>query len=111
MLENFDWNTFKEVLMTGEAHRHLLVGIIIIIFSSLMYMFLSIGCYSDRAKLYAKVGIYMGFFALGLAFWTALSNMNEHKSEMDKSITMNSDSSLTDMMSDNVKQLKEKGLE
>lgn len=75
-----------------------------------MYMFLVIGYYSDNAKIYAKIGIYMGLFALGLAFWTASSNMNEHKFDMDKSITMNSDSNLTDMMDDTMKQLKEKGV-
>lgn len=109
-LKNFDWNSFSQALMTGDAHRHLLVSIIVIICSSLIYMFLAIGCYSDRAKFYAKFGIYMGLFALGLAFWTASSNMNDHKSDMDKSITMNSDSSLTDMMDDTMKQLKEKGV-
>jgi hypothetical protein len=109
-LKNFDWNSFSQALMTGEAHRYLLVAIIIIICSSLMYMFLAIGCYSDKAKFYAKFGIYIGLFALGLAFWTASSNMNDHKSDMDKSITMNSDSSLKDMMDDNMKQLKEKGV-
>lgn len=109
-LNNFDWNSFSQALMTGDAYRYLLVSIIIIICSSLMYMFLAIGCYSDNAKFYAKFGIYMGLFALGLAFWTASSNMNEHKSDMDKSITMNSDSSLTDMMDDTMKQLKEKGV-
>lgn len=109
-LKNFDWNSFSQALMTGDAHRHLLVSIIVIICSSLIYMFLAIGCYSDRAKFYAKFGIYMGLFALGLTFWTALSNINEHKSDMDKSITMNSDSSLTDMMDDTMKQLKEKGV-
>lgn len=97
-LNNFDWNSFSQALMTGEAYRYLLVSIIIIICSSLMYMFLAIGCYSDNAKFYAKIGIYMGLFALGLAFWTASTNMNEIKSNMDKNITMNSDSSLTDMM-------------
>ena len=96
--------------MTGETHRHLIVAIIVIISSSLIYLFLAIGCYSDRAKFYAKFGIYMGLFALGLAFWTALSNMNEHKSDMDKSITMNSEGSLKDMMDDTMKQLKEKGV-
>ena len=75
-----------------------------------MYMFLVIGYYSDNAKFYAKFGIYIGLFVLGLAFWTASSNMNEHKSDMDKSITMNSDSNLTDMMGDTMKQLKEKGV-
>lgn len=75
-----------------------------------MYMFLVISCYSDNAKFYAKFGIYIGLFALGLAFWTASSNMNDHKSDMDKSITMNSESSLTDMMDDTMKQLKEKGV-
>lgn len=110
-LKNFDWNSFSQALMTGEAYRYLLVSIIIIICSSLMYIFLAIGYYSDNAKIYAKIGIYMGLFALGLAFWTASSNMNEHKSNMDKSITMNSDSNLTDMMDDTMKQLKEKGLE
>lgn len=75
-----------------------------------MYMFLVISYYSDKAKFYAKFGIYMGLFALGLAFWTASSNMNDHKSDMDKSITMNSDSSLKDMMDNNMKQLKEKGV-
>lgn len=109
-LKNFDWNSFSQALMTGDAHRHLLVSIIVIICSSLIYMFLAIGCYSDRAKFYAKFGIYIGLFALGLAFWTASSNMNEHKSDMDKSITMNSDSNLTDMMDDTMKQLKEKGV-
>lgn len=110
-LNNFDWNSFSQALMTGDAYRYLLVSIIIIICSSLMYIFLAIGYYSDKAKFYAKFGIYMGLFALGLAFWTASSNMNDHKSDMDKSITMNSDSSLTDMMDNNMKQLKEKGLE
>lgn len=110
-LNNFDWNSFSQALMTGDAYRYLLVSIIIIICSSLMYIFLAIGYYSDKAKFYAKFGIYMGLFALGLAFWTASSNMNDHKSDMDKSITMNSDSSLTDMMDNNIKQLKEKGLE
>ena len=109
-LNNFDWNSFTQALMTGEAYRYLLVSIIIIICSSLMYMFLVIGYFSDNAKFYAKFGIYMGLFALGLAFWTASSNMNEHKSDMDKSITMNSDSSLTDMMDDTMKKLKEKGV-
>ena len=75
-----------------------------------MYMFLVISYYSDNAKIYVKFGIYMGLFALVLAFWTASSNMNDHKSDMDKSITMNSDSSLKDMMDDNMKQLKEKGV-
>lgn len=110
-LKNFDWNSFSQALMTGEVYRYLIVSIIIIICSSLMYIFLAIGYYSDKAKFYAKFGIYMGLFALGLAFWTASSNMNDHKSDMDKSITMNSDSSLTDMMDNNMKQLKEKGLE
>lgn len=109
-LNNFDWNSFSQALMTGEAYRYLLVAIIIIICSSLIYMFLAIGYYSDKAKFYAKFGIYMGLFALGLAFWTALSNMNEHKSDMDKSITMNSEGSLKDMMDDTMKQLKEKGV-
>ena len=109
-LKNFDWNSFSQALMTGEAYRYLIVSIIIIICSSLMYIFLAIGYYSDNAKIYAKIGIYMGLFALGLAFWTASSNMNEHKSDMDKSITMNSDSSLTDMMDDTMKQLKDKGV-
>lgn len=109
-LKNFDWNSFSQALMTGDAYRYLLVSIIIIICSSLMYIFLAIGYYSDKAKFYAKFGIYMGLFALGLAFWTASSNMNDHKSDMGKSITMNSDSSLTDMMDNNMKQLKEKGL-
>lgn len=109
-LKNFDWNSFSQALMTGEAYRYLIVSIIIIICSSLMYIFLAIGYYSDNAKIYAKFGIYMGLFALGLAFWTASSNMNDHKSDMDKSITMNSDSSLKDMMDDNMKQLKEKGV-
>lgn len=109
-LKIFDWNSFSQALMTGDAHRHLLVSIIVIICSSLIYMFLAIGCYSDKAKFYAKFGIYIGLFALGLAFWTASSNMNDHKSDMDKSITMNSDSSLTDMMDDTMKQLKEKGV-
>lgn len=109
-LKNFDWNSFSQALMTGEAYRYLIVSIIIIICSSLMYIFLAIGYYSDNIKIYAKIGIYMGLFALGLAFWTASSNMNEHKSNMDKSITMNSDSSLKDMMDDNMKQLKEKGV-
>lgn len=109
-LNNFDWNSFTQALMTGEAYRYLIVSIIIIICSSLMYIFLAIGYYSDNAKIYAKIGIYMGLFALGLAFWTASSNMNDHKSDMDKSITMNSDSSLKDMMDDNMKQLKEKGV-
>ena len=54
--------------------------------------------------------IYKVKFALGLAFWTASSNMNEDKSNMDKNVTMNSDSSLTDMMDDTMKQLKEKGV-
>lgn len=36
--------------------------------------------------------------------------MNEHKSDMGKSITMNSESGLTDMMDDTMKQLKEKGV-
>ena len=75
-----------------------------------MYMFLVIGYYSDNAKIYAKFGIYMGLFALVLAFWTASTNMNEIKSNIDKNITMNSNSSLTDMMNDNMKQLKEKGV-
>lgn len=35
-LKNFDWNSFSQALMTGEAHRHLLVAIIIIICSSLI---------------------------------------------------------------------------
>lgn len=109
-LKNFDWNSFSQALMTGDAYRYLLVSIIIIICSSLMYIFLAIGYYSDNAKIYAKFGIYIGLFALGLAFWTASSNMNDHKSDMDKSITMNSDSSLTDMMDNNMKQLKEKGV-
>lgn len=109
-LKNFDWNSFSQALMTGEAYRHLIVSIIIIICSSLIYMFLAIGCYSDNAKFYAKFGIYMGLFVLGVAFWTASSNMNDHKSDMDKSITMNSDSILKDMMDDNMKQLKEKGV-
>lgn len=109
-LNNFDWNSFSQALMTGDAYRYLLVSIIIIICSSLMYIFLAIGYYSDKAKFYAKFGIYMGLFALGLAFWTASFNMNDHKSDMDKSITMNSDSSLKDMMDDNMKQLKEKGV-
>lgn len=109
-LKNFDWNSFSQALMTGDAYRYLLVSIIIIICSSLMYIFLAIGYYSDKAKIYAKIGIYMGLFALGLAFWTASSNMNEHKSNMDKNITMNSESSLTDMMDDTMKQLKEKGV-
>lgn len=109
-LKNFDWNSFSQALMTGEAYRYLIVSIIIIICSSLMYIFLAIGYYSDNAKIYAKIGIYMGLFALGLAFWTASSNMNDHKSDMDKSITMNSESSLTDMMDDTMKQLKEKGV-
>ena len=109
-LNNFDWNSFSQALMTGDAHRHLIVSFIIIICSTLMYMFLAIGCCSDNAKFYAKIGIYMGLFALGLAFWTASTNMNEHKSNMDKSITMNSESGLTDMMDDTMKQLKEKGV-
>ena len=109
-LKNFDWNSFSQALMTGEAYRYLLVSIIIIICSSLMYIFLAIGYYSDKAKFYAKFGIYIGLFALGFAFWTASSNMNEHKSDIDKSITMNSDSNLTDMMDDTMKQLKEKGV-
>ena len=109
-LKNFDWNSFSQALMTGEAYRYLLVSIIIIICSSLMYIFLAIGYYSDKAKFYAKFGIYIGLFALGLAFWTASSNINDHKSNMDKSITMNSESSLTDMMDDTMKQLKEKGV-
>lgn len=109
-LKNFDWNSFSQALMTGEAYRYLIVSFIIIICSSLMYIFLAIGYYSDKAKFYAKFGIYIGLFALGLAFWTASSNMNDHKSDMDKSITMNSDSSLTDMMDDTMKQLKEKGV-
>lgn len=109
-LKNFDWNSFSQALMTGEAYRYLLVSFIIIICSSLMYMFLTIGYYSDNAKIYAKMGIYMGLFALGLAFWTASSNMNEMKSDMDKNITMNSESSLKDMMDDTMKQLKEKGV-
>lgn len=109
-LKNFDWNSFSQALMTGEAYRYLIVSIIIIICSSLMYIFLVIGYYSDNAKIYAKFGIYMGLFALVLAFWTASTNMNEHKSDMGKSITMNSESGLTDMMDDNMKQLKEKGV-
>lgn len=109
-LKNFDWNSFSQALMTGEAYRYLIVSIIIIICSSLMYIFLAIGYYSDNAKIYAKFGIYMGLFALVLAFWTASTNMNEHKSDMGKSITMNSESGLTDMMDDNMKQLKEKGV-
>lgn len=109
-LNNFDWNSFTQALMTGEAYRYLLVGIIIIVCSSLMYMFLAIGCYSDVAKMYAKFGICIGLFGLGFAFWTASSNMKEMKSDMDKSITMNNESSLKDMMVDNVKQLKEKGV-
>lgn len=109
-LKIFDWNSFSQALMTGEAYRYLIVSFIIIICSSLMYIFLAIGYYSDNAKIYAKFGIYMGLFALVLAFWTASSNMNEHKSDMDKSITMNSESSLTDMMDNNMKQLKEKGV-
>lgn len=109
-LKNFDWNSFSQALMTGDAYRYLLVSIIIIICSSLMYMFLVIGYFSDNAKCYANFGIYMGPFALGLAFWTALTNMNEIKSNMDKNITMNSDSSLKDMMDDTMKQLKDKGV-
>ena len=109
-LNNFDWNSFTQALMTGEAYRYLLVAIIIIICSLLMYMFLAIGYYSDNAKIYAKFGIYMGLFALVLAFWTASTNMNEIKSNMDKNITMNSDSSLTNMMDDTMKQLKERGV-
>ena len=109
-LKNFDWNSFSQALMTGEAYRYLLVSIIIIICSSLMYIFLAIGYYSDKAKFYAKFGIYIGLFALGLTFWTASTNMNDHKSDMDTSITMNSETTLKDMMSDNMKQLKEKGV-
>lgn len=109
-LNNFDWNSFTQALMTGEAYRYLLVSIIIIICSSLMYIFLAIGYYSDNAKIYAKFGIYMALFALVLAFWTASTNMNEHKSDMGKSITMNSESGLTDMMDDTMKKLKEKGV-
>lgn len=109
-LKNFDWNSFSQALMTGEAYRYLIVSIIIIICSSLMYIFLAIGYYSDNTKIYAKFGIYMGLFALVLAFWTASTNMNEHKSDMGKSITMNSVSNLTDMMDDTMKQLKEKGV-
>lgn len=76
MLGNFDWNKFVDMLMTGEAHRHLLVGIIVMVCSSLMYMFLAIGSYSDKAKIYAKIGIYMSLFPLVQAIWVALSNMN-----------------------------------
>lgn len=47
-LKNFDWNSFSQALMTGEAYRYLLVSIIIIICSSLMYIFLAIGYYSDK---------------------------------------------------------------
>lgn len=109
-LKNFDWNSFSQALMTGEVYRYLIVSIIIIICSSLMYIFLAIGYYSDNAKIYAKFGIYMGLFALVLAFWTASTNINEIKSNMDKNITMNGESSLTDMMDDTMKQLKEKGV-
>ena len=109
-LNNFDWNSFSQALMTGDAHRHLLVGTFVIIGGSLIYFFLSLGGYSNQAKFYAKVVVCLAFLDLGFAGYTALSNMNEHKSDMDKNITMNSDSSLTDMMDDTMKQLKEKGL-
>lgn len=36
--------------------------------------------------------------------------MNEHKSNIDKNITMNSEGSLTDMMDDTMKELKERGV-
>ena len=109
-LKNFDWNSFSQALMTGEAYRYLLVGTFVIIGGLLIYFFLSLGGYSDQAKFYAKVLVCLAFLDLGFAGYTALSNMNEHKSDMDKSITMNGDNSLTDMMSDNVKQSKEKGV-
>ena len=110
-LKTFDWNAFTQALMTGEAYRHLVVGIFVIIGGLLIYAFLSIGCYSDTAKFYAKVVICLAFLDLGLAGYTAASNMNEHKSDMDKSITMNGESSLKGMMDDTMKQLKEKGVQ
>lgn len=109
-IKKFDWNGFSQALMTGEAHRHLLVGTFVIIGGLLIYFFLSLGGYSDRAKFYAKVLVFLAFLDLGFAGYTALSNMNEHKSNMDKNITMNGESSLKDMMDNNMKQLKEKGV-
>ena len=109
-LKNFDWNSFSQALMTGEAHRHLLVGTFVIIGGLLIYFFLSLGGYSGQAKFYAKVLVCLAFLDLGFAGYTALSNINEIKSNMDKNITMNSDSSLKDMMDDTMKQLKDKGV-
>lgn len=111
MFGDFDWNSFTQALMTGEAHRHLIVSIIVIVCGSLIYAFLSIGCYSDQAKFYTKVLICVAFLDLGFAGYIASSNMNEQKSDMDKNVTMNNESSLKDMMVDNMKQLKENGVE
>ena len=61
-LKNFDWNSFSQALMTGDAYRYLLVSIIIIICSSLMYIFLAIGYYSDKAKFYAKALKYSIYY-------------------------------------------------